>query len=306
MRNKRMTKTIAVIIVTIILIYTIPTVAKYVTDRIKSYYLKSKDFYFSSNLLDTSNTTYQIGTWSGAGSFDVEFELYSKENDYLFSESDITYTVTSNCSTDAVCTLSKSSGTLFASDTTHMDTITVHVNPQRVFQANESVTINVTAKSTAPYTKELKATFQYIVGMEGVSYTIEDEANRTYLLLKVTNDIDYCTVINAFGSYTPGNLISDSVYRTLSESNKHNCVSQYISLSFNPNQLLLDNTSNVMDNATYNTTTIGGINYINSLNFAIAPNSTIAIKFYKIDMTANYTYNGTGTSVITVSASSPT
>ncbi len=304
-RKKHVTL-ICIVIILAVLAMHYDTFSKFITDRFTSFYLRSKNFYFSSNLLDTNNSEYQVGTWSGVGNFDISFNLYSRNNEYLFSESDIEYTISLNCSSDVVCTASKNVGTLFASDTTHTDTININVHPERVFLADERVTINVTARSTSPYVKTISAKFVYIVGREGVSYEIEDEANRTYLFLKVINDIDYCTVIEAFGDYSLNDHISDADYRELSTANKAKCVSQYINVSFNPSNLLIDNTSSIMDISTYQTTTISNIDYINSLRFAISPNSTVAIKFYKINTAANNTYpSGNNPSIITVTASDP-
>lgn len=297
---------ICVVIILAILAIHYDTLSKFITDRFTSFYLRSKNFYFSSNLLDTNNSEYQIGTWSGVGNFNISFNLYSRDNEYLFSESDIEYEISVNCSSDVQCSASANSGTLYASDTTHTNTITISVNPERVFLADERVTVDITARSTSPYVKVLRARFVYIVGREGVSYEIEDEANRTYLFLKVINDIDYCTVIEAFGDYSLNDHISDSEYRNLSATNKLKCVSQYINVSFDPDDLLLDNTSSILDISTYQTETISNIDYINSLRFAISPNSTVAIKFYKQDITNNNTYPmGNNPSIITVTSSNP-
>ena len=75
---------------------------------------------------------------------------------------------------------------------------------------------------------------------------------------------------------------------------------------FDPDDLLLDNTSSILDIATYQTETISGIDYIDSLRFAISPNSTVAIKFYKQDITDDNTYPiVNNSSIITVTASDP-
>ena len=124
--------------------------------------------------------------------------------------------------------------------------------------------------------------------------------------MKVTNAINYCTVISSFGTYTVGNTISNNVYRTLSNENKDNCVSKYITLGFDPNDLLIDTTNKLTDTGSYTTTTVGGISYINGLTIPIAPLSTVAIKFYKIDTTENYTYPLENvTSAITVTITDP-
>jgi len=315
MKKRRFIRLFIMSLIGIVLALGLTTAAKYVTDKIQSWYLKSKDFYFSSDLLDTSNTHYQIGTWSGVGSFDIDFKLYAKENELLASESDITYTITvsqpinaSGQATDATATANISSGTIYANNQLHEADITVTVNPSRVFIENESITLTITAKSTSPYKKEIKGTFTYIVGREGISYEIDDETNRTYLNLKITNDIDYCTVITPFGNYSLNDHISDSVYRTLSKANQAKCVSQYITLQFDPEDLLLDSTSSVLEIATTQTRTINSIQYINYMNFAIAPNSTLTIKYYKLDPSDNYKYPSAAnpTSIITLTASDPT
>jgi len=306
MKQRKFFRVSLLILIGVILSIGLTTAAKYVTDTITSYFLRSKNFYFSSNLLDTSNPTYRIGTWSGVGNFDISFDLLSKDNEYLYSESDITFTISVTCSQDVTCTSNMNSGTLYSTDADHKEGIVITVVPSRVFVEDESVTIQITARSTSPYIKEVKATFTYIVGREGVSYEIEDEANRPYLLLKIINDIDYCTVTTAFGNYTVGAHISDSAYRSLIPENQAKCISQYIDISFNPQNFLLDNTSSIIERSTYTTTPISGINYINTLRFAISPNSTIAIKFYKNNPTIDNTYPiVNNTSVISVIASDP-
>ena len=306
MKKRRIIIIILALLIGILVAFNYKTMAKFVTDRITSYYLRSKNFYFSSNLLDPTNPTYQIGTWSGTGNFSVSFDLFSKDNQYLFSESDITYEITYQCSSDVLCSATKSAGTLYANDSNHSETITINIAPQRVFLADERVTINVTARSTSPYVKILRAQFIYIVGREGVSYEIADEANRTYLFLKVINDINYCTVITDFGDYEVGDHISNAEYRNLSEANKSKCISQYINVSFSPQQLLIDNTIELLKSATTTTQTINGVNYINSIRFPMNPDSTEAIKFYKINTTLDNTYpHGNNASIVTVTASNP-
>jgi len=125
-------------------------------------------------------------------------------------------------------------------------------------------------------------------------------------MLKVTNAISYCTVINAFGTYQLNDTIDNSIYRTLSDSEKDNCVSQVISINFDPSVILLDTTSSIIDESTYGNTTINGVSYINNLSFNISPTSTIAIKFYKINPTLDYTYPiVNNTSIVGVTVSNP-
>jgi len=133
MKQRKFFRVSLLILIGVILSIGLTTAAKYVTDTITSYFLRSKNFYFSSNLLDTSNPTYRIGTWSGVGNFDISFDLLSKDNEYLYSESDITFTISVTCSQDVTCTSNMNSGTLYSTDADHKEGIVITVVPSRVF-----------------------------------------------------------------------------------------------------------------------------------------------------------------------------
>ena len=295
---------ILVVVAAVILSMNAKTLAKYVTDRISSYFIKSKDFYFTSDLLTVEESTYELSSWSGIGAFDVSFNIYSKDNELLYTESDIPYTITVDCPQDVICSPSSINGVLYQSSVNHSENININVSPQRIFIADEVVSVRVTAKSTSPYVKTLKAVFNYKVGKEGVTYEIKDEAGQAYLFLKVTNNMDYCTVREAFSTYSVGDRISSDDYRLLDSNNKKKCVSKYLNVSFSPNNVLLDTTSSIMDDITYTTTTINSISYINSLSYRVAPGSAFQIKFYKtnplIDNTATVLTNN---SILVVSTS---
>ena len=287
MKKKKLVKIFLAVVLGSIAIYNVPTMAKYITDKIASNFLKTKSFYFTSDLLSDRNASYQIGTWSGVGPFNVSFNIYSKDNELLFSDSDITFTVSVTCPNDVICSLNKTSGTLYKNDITHQDNIVISVSPQRVFLPDETLTITAVVNSTSPYEKELTGEFNYKVAKEGVSYSIDDESGRTYLFLKVVNDIDYCTVREAFGSYSVGDNLSDTQYRALSPTDRGKCISKILNVSFNPQDVLLDNTSDIIADSTYTTTVINGTSYINSISYKLAPASAFQIKFYKTDMLAN-------------------
>jgi len=282
------------------------TFAKFISVKYHNYFLNSKHFYFTSNRLTDNNALYMVNNWSGVGSFTISFDLLSQKNSYVYTDYDIPYTVSASCSSNVLCSLDKSSGIIYSSSSTHSDTVTLSVNPQRAFAENERLTVHIVATSTSPYVKTISADFQYVVGKQGVTYEIEDVKNQPYMMLKVTNAISYCTVINAFGTYQLNDTIDNSIYRTLSDSEKDNCVSQVISINFDPSVILLDTTSSIIDESTYGNTTINGVSYINNLSFNISPTSTIAIKFYKINPTLDYTYPiVNNTSIVGVTVSNP-
>ena len=266
------------------------TLAKYVIQEFHGYYLNAKHFYFTSNRLKKNTATYLVNNWSGVGSFNISFDLLSLKNSYVYTDYDIPYTVSFICPSDVTCSLDKSEGIIYSASSTHSDTVTLSVNPTRSYSENERLEIYIEASSTSPYVETISANFKYVVGKQGITYEIEDEANRAYMVFKITNAINYCTVIEAFSDYTVGSYIESNVYRTLSNEDKDKCVGQSITINFDPNAIILDTTSNIVNKSTYGTTSIRGTDYINRLDFYVEPSSTLAIKFYKINTVPNYTY----------------
>lgn len=302
-KKKILSKKKIVIVIVVILILAIggKTFAKYVTEEFHGYYLNAKRFYFTSNRLKKNNPTYLVNNWSGVGSFDISFDLLALKNSLVYTDYDIPYSVTTECPNDVNCVVNKPTGTIYKESLTHSDTVTVTVNPTHSYNEGQRLTIKIFAESTAPYVEKIKAEFTYVVGKKGITYEIEDEANRPYMIFKITNAINYCVVTEAFGNYQPGAEIESSVYRQLNETDKSKCVGKQVTLSFDPSVIILDTTSNIVNTATIGNTTIGGVDYVNMLNFYIEPLSTMAIKYYKINTANNYTYPGTNqNSIVTV------
>lgn len=290
--KKRVNYKTMIILITIILFLTFigPIMAKFVTDTFHSYYLSSKNFYFTSNRLKKNAPTYLVNNWSGVGSFNINVGLSSMKNSLVYSNYDIPYTVTYRCPNDVTCSFDKNSGTIYGADVNHSDSVVLSVNPSRAYAENERLSIYIEATSSSPYVETIGAYFEYVVGKQGVTYEIEDEANRPYMVLKITSAINFCKVKEAFSTYQVNDTIDSNTYMSLSSQNKLKCVSKKIDLSFNPNLLLLDTTSNIIETSTYGTQTISGVDYINALYFGIGPVSTMAIKFYKVNVVNDYTY----------------
>ena len=279
-----------------IFLYGTITFAKYVTERFFSYYTNSKNFYFTSNILKEDNPLYQINNWVGIGQFTINYDLLSKKNDYVYTDYDITYEAHVTCPQDVLCEIDKPTGTIYAAS--HSDTVKVTVVPQRLFTENEKITIQLNAKTTSPYVKELFARYEYVVGKTGITYEIEDSVNSPYLLLKITNAINYCIVTESFGDYSVNDAIDVDHFMQLSPENKTKCVSQYANITINPYNILLDSTSEIIKKSTYSTSP-GSNNYVNQLRFALDPVSSVALKFYKIYPTNNYA-NGNSSSIINI------
>ncbi len=289
MKKKRL-----IIMFLIICMIVIPfgfTFGKYITENIRSYIMETNHFFFNSDKLQVGGITYEVNNWGGADNFDIQFELNNHKNNILTSEGDIAYTVSVTCdANDVICNLSSDSGIIYESEKT--DSFSLTVIPRRVFQDEESVTVGVTATSSSPYVQTLSATYIITVGKRGISYQITDSVNSPYLTFSTTNAIDSYVVRTAFGNHTVGEIIPSSDYIALSDTDKAKCASAIITLSWNPADVVIDTTSSIVTSSTstITTTTYNGISYINSITFPVDILSSTEVRFYKWDVSKNYTY----------------
>lgn len=292
------------LVVLFIMIPIISSLTKFIREELYDYHLASKGFYFTSNRLKEDTPLYQVNNWSGVGSFDITFDVLSSLNNKTMTDYDIAYKVSYTCEGAIICSPDKETGTIYTA--THSDTVTIGVVPQRTFEENESIKIHVEATSTDPYVKTLSADFEYIVGKKGTTYSISDSVQSPYLLLKITNANTYCTVKTAFGNYSIGDNIDVNDFQELSEADRKNCVSRYITLTFDPKTILLDTTSSILDDSTIENETINNVDYVSKITFSVDAMSSKDIRFYKVDPSKNYTYPLDGAeSIIEVEVTEP-
>ena len=265
------------------------TFGKYVTKNIRNYIMEANHFFFNSDKLVDGGITYEINNWGGASNIEIQFELNNHKNNILTSDADITYSLTTSYDdTEVICTLDSSSGTIQKEEKT--DNFNLTIVPQRPFNDNESVTVTVSATSSSPYVKTLSATFVITVGRRGIDYEITDSVNQPYFIFSITNALDKYKVITAFGDYSVNDILTTNEYLALSPSDRANCASAVITLSFNPSVVILDTTSDIMKKATYTTSQYQGISYINSITFGVDVLTSTEVRFYKRDSSQNYTY----------------
>ena len=300
----RIKRKIRVLLIMFLLLILIPvgiTFSKYVHDFVGDYLIKTSNFYFSSDKLSSPAITYHVNNWSGVSNFKIQFSLNNHKNNLLVSDSDIAYTVTVQHPSGVTSTITSVSDVIYTDEMT--DSYEAIITPQRIFNAGESITVTVTATSSAPYVKELKAYYVITVGRQGIGYEIEDEVNRPYLDFTITNARDNYVSAVAFGNYEANHSFTVNEYMALSSSEKANCYSARITLSFNPNNVIIDTTNNLLNNSTYTTTTINGTAYISSITFDVEPMSSNVIRFYKLDVSQDYTYpHNNDPSIITFNA----
>lgn len=292
------------IIILLIILLVLPvglTFSRYVTQVIKNYIMEANNFFFNSDKLVDGGITYGINNWGGVGNVEIQFQLNNHKNNILTSDADINYAVSTNCDSSIICNLSVHGGTIQRAEKT--DNLTLTVVPRRAFNDGESVIARVTATSSSPYVKTLSATFIITVGKRGISYEITDSAGSPYLVFKITNAQDTYKVITAFGGHSVGDLLTTTEYLALSDTDKQKCASALVTLTFDPSDVILDTTSDIMKNATYTTSLYNGINYISTITFKVDVMTSMDIRFYKWDKTQNYTYPiTTQTPIITFSA----
>ncbi len=288
------------LLITIVLVLPLGySLAKFVLTEIHEFFFSSKDYYFTSNRLAENNPGFQVDNWSGVENITVEFALKSQKNDYLLADYDIPYNIVIDCEDDVMCTTNDSPGVIYK-DSGNQKIITITAVPQRTFREGESTVIAVSATSEAPYVKTISATFEYVVTRKSVTYDITDSVKSAYMLTSITIAVSSCKVTEDFGNYRVGEDLDVTVFRTLSPQDQRKCVSQTITIGFDPNVLLFDNTAELLKNATYTTTNIGGVSYINSITFVMNPLTSLDVKFYKVDINQDYSYKyGYGTSIIT-------
>lgn len=265
------------------------TLGRYIYNDIRDFYLASKSFYFNSDKLTPLRGIYQIDNWSGVDTYTLTINLNNIKNNLVHAESDIEYEINYTCSNNANCSVSKTQGILYSEKQT--DYFSATISPNTALTNKDEVWIEIVAKSTYPYKKTLSARFILRVGIPGISYSIYDEAKRPYFDLSVTNTTDYYLVKEAFGIYSINQRIDYNTYMSLSDNDKAKCALPLITLTFDPQVVILDMTNTAYLNAeTYTTIQINNHSYVNSISFRIALESSEAVRFYKANANADYTY----------------
>lgn len=291
-------KKIIIIIFFCLLLFSLSiTFGRYVYNRILDFYFSSKNFYFESDKLTMDGAFYSLDYWNGVDPYTIVVNLNSFKNNNLKTENDITYQVDYECSSTTLCTSTKDNGVIYGSNNT--DSFVVTMTPNTTFNDGDSVNITIKATSVSPYKKELSATFRLVVGKYGLSHEIVDSKKSPYLELSVTNTLNYYTVKEPFLDYNVNDRIDEATYNTLSDENKAHCASAIITVSFDPNTIYIDNNNTVYLNS-YNRETekINNYDYINKFTFKMDSSSSSLVKFYKRDVSKDYSNDN---DIVTVS-----
>lgn len=278
--KKKLRKTrVALVAVVLIILIALPTFGMYVYNNLRDVYLKSRNFSFTSNLLTTSGTTYKYSNWSGVEEYEIDFSLYSYENEaslFTYDGQGLEYDLTCTVNDESKATIhigstnGGSSESSFIPNATNIKNFKLYLVPAGNLNPGEVITVTVEAKTTEPYKKTVKADFKIAVTPTRLSYEVEDSTNSIYATLKLVN--------------------------TNNSKNR-------ITLTFDPEIIMIDTSDEAYINKISQTTTevSSGEEYANSVTIELDAEDSKDIKFYKKDKTADYTYpSGNSACIITI------
>ena len=164
--------------------------ARYTTENVKSFFQRTKEFYFFSDKLKQSPTAaqipqYQIDNWSGVDDYTVTINMNSYMNNLLKTPYDISYDVTYTKSDNIICQLSKTQGTI--GSTTNTDFFNLVITPNTTLTTGDRVYVTITVTASQPYEETLQGKFVLVVGQEQLTYEIDDSVNSPYMEVNITN-----------------------------------------------------------------------------------------------------------------------
>lgn len=303
MKQKRKIKQIIIIIGILLCVGSLVIVlGRYVTNSINNFFIKSKTFYFQSDKLTEKNPTFQVENWSGVDDYTITVNMNSRKNNIEVATMDIGYDIKYKCSSNAICQLNKESGII--KKETNTDFFNLTITPNKQLQTGDKVIVEIEATSNTGYKKTIKGKFVLVVGQEKLTYQITDAKEKPYMNLRITNTLSYYIVDQAFDSYTINQRIDIDSYLELSNDKKSKCHSAIVTISFDPNYILIDNTGeSYINSINKKTVQINGKIYINEITIPIDAISSKDLRFYKVDVSQNYTYpNNNNQSIVTITS----
>lgn len=289
------------ILICLLFIFLFPfadTFSRYTIDSLNEFFGKTKEFYFYSDKLGENNPKFLIDNWSGVDDYPITINMNSRKNNILSATYDIEYDISYTCSSNAICTLSKTSGKILADG--NSDFFTIKVTPNTKLEDGDEVVINVTATANSTYESELTGEFVLRVGKEDITYGIDDSEGSSYLELNITNTKSFYIVDEAFDDKAVGDSITITEYLSLSDADKEKCHCAIVTLTFDPNEVVLDMTNaNYLNATNVETVKVNSYDYISQITFKVDAISSTTVRFYKVDVSENYEYpNASNISII--------
>ena len=92
------------------------TFGRYIYYGLRDRYLASKSFYFNSDKLTQNRRVYKLDNYSGVDTYHLSLTLNNSDNNLNHANEDIEYTLSYVCSSNAICSISKESGTIYVDE----------------------------------------------------------------------------------------------------------------------------------------------------------------------------------------------
>lgn len=212
-RRKKINKLKVAIVVFALLVFfmSVTGLGRFTYNAVRDRYLSSKKFYFTSDLLATTGTTYEYANWDGIGIYEIKIKMFSKNNDLETYDEDLKYSVKLDYNNSKIeCSLnyndfSRATGseyyTLEADGTdnrrtigesTHEDELVIYVKAKddAVLEIGDVYTISARAYTSDPYKKDIEGTFK--INVSDVAFEMSaDQDDVPYVVMNVRNTRDY-------------------------------------------------------------------------------------------------------------------
>ncbi len=251
--------------------------SRYVADIIQVYYLRTQNFYFSSDKLTIHGKNYEISPWSGTEDYSINVTMSSLLNSLKKTSVDIDYSISCvgdskvGCYIDTPGTVSMDRVVPFAGNSDWFNVVVFAKDGVNLDDGDE-VKVKVVAESISPYKEKLSATFTLVIGNYGLNYKIEDSMGSVYFDSIVTNTFDTETVrvklaipvteIGNTGVYEVPDIYFDMSNVVLNQSG--------VEISTIP----AEDTNE----------------YISEIIFDVDPKSSVMVRFFKKYSARNYSY----------------
>lgn len=167
MRKKKKEKRknhIFLISLIILCLITAYSFSKYVIQLSKMHIQRAKNFYFTSNILTEDKKTYELRDWNGKKIYTLEINLNNYDDEIRYTKDEIKYNFSAISSTPGVkLTTSDTGEGVLKANVKNQNKLTVNIEPTKNFAPGENIEIEINAKSTEPYEKNLCAIIKIYV-----------------------------------------------------------------------------------------------------------------------------------------------
>ena len=202
-----------VIIIVVLFLMTITGFGRFVYNTVKDRYLSSKSFYFTSNLLTTTESSIDPYTnWDGNGIYEIDIDLFSQDSALEQYNENLYYSVILGYNDSKIlCALNpndfkESTGGMTTDNyddvgmipvSTHKDTLKLYIKPvidpstgkEKILPVDSNYEITVRAYTTSPYRKTIGAKFK--LNIADIAYEISENEFKPDVILNVCNNYDY-------------------------------------------------------------------------------------------------------------------